>query len=71
MPKELLICAGCNKPAHWLVQTSAGLWVGHCCVPEEMWKQYPGWKERDRRERERRDKRSALARRNFGLEVSA
>lgn len=66
-----LTCAKCNQPAPWLTQTGTQ-WVGPCCVPDDIWKMYPGWKERERKRQKTHEKRATIARRNFHhQEVSA
>lgn len=58
----MLTCEKCKQPAKRLTEVD-GKWIGHCCIPQEIWDQYPGWKERVALS----NKRSEQARKNFGL----
>lgn len=40
-------CESCKKKVAWLTEVD-GKWVGPCCVPEDIWAMYPGWKEREK-----------------------
>jgi hypothetical protein len=41
-----LTCEGCKKTVSWLVERN-GKWIGPECVPDDLWSQYPGWRERE------------------------
>jgi len=57
-----MTCGQCDSAAPWLVECE-DRWLGPCCVPDEMWDAYPGWRGREDLRRERADR----ARRNFAL----
>lgn len=54
-----MTCEQCNGAVPWRVE-SEGKWLGACCVPDEMWDAYPGWRAREdlRRERAERAKKN-------------
>lgn len=56
-----MTCEQCSSAAPWLVECE-DQWLGACCVPDEMWDAYPGWRAREDLRRERSDR----ARHNFG-----
>lgn len=38
-------CESCGKPVSRRTEVN-GKWVGVCCVPDDIFKMYPGWKKR-------------------------
>ena len=70
--REMLPCEANPKHlAHPLFQRDTdGLMVCVPCVPDSTWELYPGSKEREIRAYETAHKRAAIARQNFGKEIT-
>lgn len=60
-----LRCEQCHTESPWLVEVDSA-WVGPCCVPDEAWDAYPGWRQRE----DLRTKRAEIARLNFHKEAA-
>lgn len=59
MSSEQLTCEGCLQKVRWRTEVE-GEWLGPCCVPEQVWKRYPGWRERETLSQQRSEKAKQL-----------
>lgn len=57
---EKLTCESCLDRVRWRIEVN-GEWVGPCCVPAEIWKRYPGWREKEQLS----ERRAELAKKNL------